>query len=159
MAADDLTPPPSSFLGIGWSFPPRFVAAPSGAGATTLGQVAMSADETDIEESLRILFGTAAGERFLVPKYGLDMHELLFEPVTTTMLTFLEDRVKTAILIYEPRITLLSLRLDTSRALDGRLQIIVAYEVRSTNSRYNLVIPFSTSDANEVVRRTGLPAA
>ena len=42
-------------------------------------------------------------------KYGLDMHELIFEPMSTTMTTFLKDRVKTAILIYESRINLLSL--------------------------------------------------
>lgn len=102
----------------------------------------MTSDEEDIEASLKILLGTALGERFLNPKYGLDLHEMLFDPMSTTMTTFLKDRVKTSILIYEPRINLLSLDLDTTAQTEGRVSIIVDYEVRATNSRFNLVYPF-----------------
>jgi phage baseplate assembly protein W len=90
-----------SFLGNGWSFPPEFISETS--------EVAMTADEEDIQASLKIMLGTAAGERFMNPKYGLDLHELLFEPMGTTAKTLLKDSVKYAILIYEPRINLLSL--------------------------------------------------
>ncbi len=133
--------PYTSFLGTGWGFPPEFIPETG---------VAMTSDEEDIDRSMRILFGTAIGERFLTPKYGLDMHEILFEPVSTTMKTFIKDRVKTAILIYEPRINLLSLELDTSAQPEGKISIVLEYEVRATNSRYNLVYPFYTTDSNEV---------
>jgi phage baseplate assembly protein W len=129
-----------SFLGTGWSFPPRF----AGNG------VVMTADEADIQSSLQILFGTAPGERFLVPKYGLDMHELMFEPMSTTMRALLTDRVRTAILIYEPRIKLINLRIDSPDPNEGTLQILLEYEVRATNSRFNLVFPFYRTDSNEV---------
>ena len=132
----------TSFLGNGWSFPPEFIIETS--------EVAMTADEEDIRASLRIMLGTAAGERFMNPKYGLDLHEMLFEPMGTTAKTLLKDRVKYAILIYEPRINLLSLELDTSGELEGRISIILEYIIRSTNSRYNLVFPFYTTDSNEV---------
>jgi phage baseplate assembly protein W len=62
----------------------------------------------------------------------------------------LKDRVKTAILIYEPRINLLALDLDTSEQNDGKVAIIVEYEVRATNSRFNLVYPFYIADGSEV---------
>lgn len=129
-----------SFLGTGWSFPPSFNA----------GGVVMTADEADIQASLQILFGTTPGERFLVPKYGLDMHELMFEPMSTTMRTLLTDRVRTAILIYEPRIKLLNLQIDNPDPGEGTLQILLEYEVRATNSRFNLVFPFYRTDSNEV---------
>ncbi len=132
-----------SFLGTGWSFPPEFVAAAGQTGG--YGRVMMSADEVDIQESLKILFGTTLGERFLNPKYGLDVHDLLFEPLSTTMKTFSLDRIKLAILIYEPRINLLSLEFDTSAQLEGRIALVVDYEVRATNSRFNLVYPFYTA--------------
>ena len=135
----------NSFLGTGWSFPPEF--------SRETGQVLLTSGEDDIRASLVILLGTAMGERFLNPEYGLDMHEMLFEPLSTTMKTFLQDRVKTAILIFEPRINLLSLELDTSAQYEGKIGIVVDYEVRATNSRYNLVYPFYVSDGNEV-RRT-----
>ena len=132
----------SSFLGTGWSFPPEF--------PRDGGGVVMTADEQDIEASLRILFGTAPGERFLQPRYGLDLHEMLFEPMSTTLRTFLQDRVKTAILIYEPRIRLLALTIDSPDPGAGTLAVAVEYEVRTTNSRFNLVFPFYRTDGNEL---------
>jgi phage baseplate assembly protein W len=129
--------PSSSFLGTGWSFPPEFI--------PEIGEVVMTEDEADIDASLRILFGTAIGERFLNPNYGLDMHDMLFEPMSTTLKTFMQDQVKMAILIYEPRIKLLSLDLDTSNEYEGKLSILLEYQVRSTNSRFNLVYPFNST--------------
>lgn len=130
----------ASFLGTGWSFPPRF----SGSGAV------MVSDESDIHESLSILFGTVAGERMFEPKYGLDMHELMFEPMSTTLRTLLLDRVRTAILIYEPRIRVITLSVDSPDANTGQLNIRLDYEVRATNSRFNLVFPFYKTDSNEL---------
>lgn len=139
---DDVTYDTASFLGRGWSFPPEFI---QGA-----GDVVMTEEQADIDASLRVLFGTAAGERFLVPTYGLDMHELQFEPMSTSMRTFLHDRIKTAILIYEPRITLLSLEVRNPTEADGTLLIVLEYAIRATNSRFNLVYPFYWNDATEV---------
>lgn len=130
----------TSFIGTGWSFPPRF----------ENGTVLMTSDDPDIKASLQILLGTAVGERFLQPKYGLNLRGLIFEPMSTTMLTALKDEVKMAILIYEPRINLLTLDLDTSTQIEGKVSIVIEYEIRATNSRYNLVFPFYTSDSNEV---------
>ncbi|MCK9640152.1 MAG: GPW/gp25 family protein [Prolixibacteraceae bacterium] len=132
----------TSFLGNGWSFPPEFI--------QETFELRMTADEEDIQASLKILLGTSAGERFMNPKYGLDMHEMLFEPMGTTAKTLLKDRIKYAILIYEPRINLISLELDSSAELEGKISIILDYVIRSTNSRYNLVFPFYTTDSNEV---------
>jgi len=132
----------TSFLGTGWSFPPEF--------AADSGEVLMTSDEADIEASLKILLGTTAGERFMNPKYGLGMRDLLFEPLNTTAQTFLKDRIKTAILIDEPRVQLLSVELDTSGQYEGRVAIAIEYAIRTTNSRYNLVYPFYTTDSNEV---------
>ena len=127
-----------SFLGTGWSFPPRFAG----------GGVTMVSNEDDIHESLMILFGTVAGERLFAAKYGLDMQDLLFEPMGTTMRTLLLDQVRTAILIYEPRINLLALLIDDPDPSTGRLDIRIDYEVRATNSRFNMVFPFYRTEAN-----------
>jgi phage baseplate assembly protein W len=132
----------TSFLGTGWSFPPEFRPASGG--------VAMTSDEADIHASLMILFGTSQGERFLHPKYGLNMRDLLFEPISTTIQTLYKDRIKKAILIYEPRIDIEALELDTSEQLEGRVVLILDYVVRATNSRYNLVYPFNITDGSEL---------
>jgi phage baseplate assembly protein W len=131
------------FLGRGFGFPPTFVD----------GQVRMVEDERDIHESLLILFGTPPGERVLQPKFGLDLSPLLFEPLTTTLRTLLEDRITTTLLVHEPRIRMIELVVDDSQALEGLLQIRLDYSVRSTNSRFNLVYPYYLGDANELRER------
>ena len=136
------------FIGSGWSFPPRF--------SPQARQVAMTTDEADIEASLKILLGTSAGERILHPTYGLNPRELLFEPMTTTMQTLFKDRVRTNILVYEPRIEILSLELDTSVLIEGKLLLRLEYAVRATNSRFNLVYPFYLNDGNEVAATIGV---
>jgi len=137
-------PQRDNFLGRGWSYPPSF--------DRDAGSVAMVADEQDIEESLRILFGTQRGERLFHPKYGLDVNDLLFEAMSTTMRTLLEDRVKIGILIYEPRIEPLAVTVHSQEPASGELHIELDYRVRATNSRYNLVFPFYRSDSNEMAR-------
>lgn len=137
MSSDDRY---ESFLGTGWSFPPRF----SGGGAV------MVSDEADIHESLIILFGTIAGERLFAPGYGLDMQAQVFEPMSTTMRTLLLDRIRKAILIHEARIKVIALSVDSPDPNTGQLTIQLDYAVRATNSRYNLVYPFYRSDGNEV---------
>lgn len=130
---------PTSFLGVGWSFPPSF----------RHGAVELTADEDDIQASLRVLFNTTPGERFLHPDYGIDMREVMFEPMTTTLRTFLVDRIKTALLVHEPRIRVVELQIDTPDPNDGTLRVSLEYEVRATNSRFNLVFPFYRTDGNE----------
>jgi phage baseplate assembly protein W len=138
----------TSFLGTGWSFPPEFL--------PETGAVVMTPDEEDIARSLKILLGTGRGERFFHPKYGLGLHEMLFEPMGTTVQSELKERMKMAILIYEPRINLLSLEIDPSVQLQGELRVLLEYEIRATNSRYNLVYPFYTTEGNEARKELGL---
>lgn len=128
-----------AFLGRGWAFPPAFA----------VGGARMTEDEADIEASLRILFGTAPGERFLQPKYGLDLHELMFEPLSTTLRSVLKDRILTTVLVYEPRIRVLELEIDDSRLAEGRVELRLNYLIRSTNSRFNLVFPFYLGESTE----------
>ncbi len=116
----------------------------------------MTSDEADIEASLRLLFGTAEGERFLRPKYGLDLRALLFDPISTTMSTLLKERITTAILIYEPRIHLVDLTLDASQQFEGKFRIFLDYSIRATNSRFNLVFPFSASEGSSLNASVGL---
>lgn len=140
----------TSFLGTGWSFPPEFVKQGLNA---EFGRVRMTADEEDIRASLLILFTTGEGERFLNPRFGIDLRDQLFESLSTTARSYLVDRVRDGILIYEPRIDIIRLDLNAARELEGVIQLELEYGVRTTNSRYNLVFPFYRSDASEVGQR------
>jgi phage baseplate assembly protein W len=121
------------FLGRGWSFP-----------VTTDREDAMdlTAGVTDIEQSIRIIIGTAKGERVMRPEFGCGIHEYTFAAVDTTTLTLVESAVEDALVEWEPRIEVLSVDTDTARLANGRLDIGVEYRVRRTNTERNLVYPF-----------------
>ena len=127
------------FLGTGWSFPPRFSKIKKG--------VEMVSADDDIKESLQILLSTRLGERFLAPKYGCNLDELMFEPLNTTLKTYIRGLVRQAILIYEPRIELEDVVIETLDEPAGKIELAVHYRVRATNSRYNLVFPFYRGEA------------
>lgn len=131
-----------SFLGTGWSFPPSF--------DKTARFVRMSSDEKDIRESLLVLLSTRPGERIMVPGYGCSLESLLFESINLTLTTQITDLIRTAILYYEPRIDLENVTLDQTHILDGRIDIILNYRIRTTNSRQNMVYPFYRNEGNDI---------
>jgi len=111
----------------------------------------MVTDETDIAESLSILFGTVAGERLMQPEWGVSPRELLFEPVSTTLRTLLLDQVRTALLVHEARIKVLDLRIVmTEEPGSGTLAIELDYEVRSTKCAFQSRVPLLLNHANEL---------
>lgn len=132
----------NGFLGKGWSFPPSFNAQSK--------TVEITEKETDIDRSLRILLTTTVGERLMEPKYGCNMEELLFEPLNTSTKTIIIDKIKTAILYFEPRIDAKSITLNTQNELEGELLIEIEYEVRATNSRFNFVFPYYKNEGTEL---------
>jgi len=130
------------FLGRGWSFPPTF-------NRSFLG-VEMLEQEADIASSLEILLTTIPGERTLLPQYGCNLVELVFESLDTRMKTLMADKVESAILYHEPRIELESVRLDDSRELEGVVLIDIVYRVKSTNSRFNFVFPYYKLEGTDI---------
>ena len=132
----------NSFLGTGWSFPPAFNNVPGG--------VLMSGDEADIQLSLQILLSTRKGERIMLPDYGCNLDEMLFEPMTTTFKTYTSEMVKTAIIYYEARINLNSLTVDDSMEAEGIIALRIDYSVKTTNSRFNFVYPYYKIEGTEL---------
>ncbi|MBC6989578.1 MULTISPECIES: GPW/gp25 family protein [Hymenobacter] len=137
-----------TFLGRGWSFPPTFNPVFRG--------VEMLEQEADIASSLEILLSTMLGERVMVPEFGCNMEELVFESLDTTTKTLMADKIESAILYFEPRITLETVRLDSSRELEGVVLIEVIYKVRTTNSRFNFVFPFYKKEGTDINLTTTL---
>ncbi len=124
----------TSFLGTGWSFPPAFSKVRKSAG--------MVSEQEDIEQSLQILLSTRPGERIMQPDYGCNLDRLLFEPLDTSLVTYVGNIVKTAILYHEPRIAPEKIEIREDAEEPGKLYITVEYTIRTTNSRYNYVYPF-----------------
>ena len=119
------------FLGSGWSFPPTF--------DKDTGGVEMTSGVADIQKSLEILFTTSLGERIMNPAFGCSLADMVFEPMNTSMLTYIQNLLQTAILYHEPRIDADEIVVEPH---DGFLLIKLGYTVRSTNSRFNFVFPY-----------------
>ena len=138
------------FLGRGWSFPPAF----------GLRGVAMSAHEAKVAEAIRIILGTARGERVMRPEFGCGIHELVFESASESTLALIRAAVREALVRWEPRAELLEVWVEAAPGAvlrrgrprgdglpppglrDGTLIIGIDYRVRSTNNEFNLVYPF-----------------
>src|SRR5690349_16984571 len=88
------------FLGNGWSFPFRI--SPSGG-------IALSRQERDIEEALRIILSTAKGERHMRPHFGCGIHDLVFAPNDATTAGLIQTYVEEAIGWWEPRVEVMSI--------------------------------------------------
>ena len=131
-----------SFLGTGWSFPPSF--------SKVSGDVVMTSEVEDIESSLRILLSTRRGERVMQPTYGCNLDDLVYEPINTTLITYMSDLIKTAIVDHEPRIRVNDISISESLQLEGVVLIKVDYTVKSTNSRFNYVYPFYKNEKSSI---------
>lgn len=131
-----------AFLGTGWSFPPEFKKINKA--------VIMTSDEEDIRSSLEILLSTKIGERIMLPKYGCNMDELIFNPLNRTLKTYVGDLIKTAILYFEPRIDLEKIDITQGDDLEGELLVILDYKIRTTNSRVNMVYPFYKGEGTNI---------
>src|SRR5262245_39418951 len=114
----------------------------------------MLGEEADVPSRLAILLGTTPGERIMQPLYGCNLSELVFESLDTRLKTLMVDKVESAILYYEPRVELESVKLDDSRELEGVVLIGVVYRVKTTNSRFNFVYPYYKREGTDINRTT-----
>lgn len=133
-----------SFLGTGWGFPPEF---------NRQGSARKVTAEEDIHESLLILLSTNPGERVMQPTYGCGLKSQVFEEINETAVTVMVDLVRRAILFFEPRVIVESIRVDSDNRediLNGLIKIDIAYIVRATNNRHNIVYPFYFTEGTNV---------
>jgi phage baseplate assembly protein W len=61
-------------------------------------------DLAAIINSLTNLFNTLPGQRFLFPRYGLDLYQFLFEPITEFNGEIIGNTIYETIKTYEPRV-------------------------------------------------------
>ncbi len=125
-------PDDAAFLGRGWAFPVHADAA---------GEVALVAHDEDVRQAVRVILGTAPGERVMRPEFGAGLRALTFEPMSQTTIALVRHRVEEALVTWEPRIDSIAVDVTAEPPL-GRLLIDVRYRVRATNTFYNLVYPF-----------------
>ena len=76
------------------------------------------------------------------PDFGCGIHDLVFDVHDTDADAAIRSTVREALTRWEPRIEVLDVYATKDTADPHRLLIEINYQVRSTNSRFNLVYPF-----------------
>ena len=130
-------------LGTGWQFPVRVDRQTDAFGAPERGRggIAMARHITDMEQAMYIILSTRKGERRMRPTFGCDIHNLVFEPMDTTTFALARHHVMEALAMWEPRIAVRDVVIDQG-AWDGRMNILIRYEVLATKDERTLVYPF-----------------
>jgi phage baseplate assembly protein W len=123
------------FLGTGWRFP----ILPDEA-----GRLGYARGEESIAHCLRALLLTGLGERVMRPELGTRAPDLVFAPDSAQNLGDLEDSIRDAVRLYEPRVEVEDVRAELAPGAEGegRVTVTVTYRVRRTNTRANLVFPY-----------------
>ncbi|WP_018681886.1 GPW/gp25 family protein [Actinokineospora enzanensis] len=123
------------FIGRGWAFP---------TGVSTTGGIAMVGHEREIEQAIRLILGTAPGERPMRPEFGCGIHEFVFAPSDGATAGRIGFEVRAALERWEPRIEVTDVVVAFDTVDAGVLYIDIRYSIRSTNDPRNLVFPFYT---------------
>ncbi|MFF5155143.1 GPW/gp25 family protein [Streptomyces sp. NPDC000348] len=134
------------FIGRGWGFPLRV-------GPT--GGIALVEREREVEEAIRLVLGTAPGERPMRPEFGCGIHDYVFAPGDGATAGRVAQQVREALERWEPRIAVDDVVVAFDAVEDGTLYIDVRYTLRSTNDRRNLVFPFYTIPSEEGAEEAG----
>ena len=121
------------FLGNGWRFP----ILPDESGG--LGYVD---GDASVEQSLRVLLLTELGERVMRPGFGSRASKLVFAPGSVAYLKLIETSVREAVVEFEPRVELELVAAEADAEDATRITVSIAYRVRRTNTRQNLVFPY-----------------
>ena len=81
---------------------------------------------------------------------GAIYYSQVFQEIDSSTISIIKDLISSAILDYEPRITLEAIDIDTREQLDGKLYISLVYIIRKINVRSNIVYPFYFLEGTDV---------
>ena len=123
----------ASSSGAAWAFPIR---------TDTTGSVALVSGDRELVESIRLILGTAYGERPMRPEFGCGIHEFVFAPSDATTAGRIAHEVRASLRRWEPRVEVLNVEVSAGDEDRSTLFIDITYQERATNDPRNLVFPF-----------------
>jgi phage baseplate assembly protein W len=127
---------PKTFLGVGWNFP---IAVQNQ--GDEKGKIKLAEYEESVRQAIRIILGTAKGERAMRPDFGCGIYDLVFEINSASTAGKVAQTVRESLLLFEPRIDVREVQVEAQN--NGEVLLIsIDYEVRATNNVFNLVYPF-----------------
>jgi uncharacterized protein len=123
----------TDFIGAGWAFPPTTDAT---------GGIALVTREREIDQAIRLILGTARGERPMRPEFGCRIHDHVFGPANAATAGQIAYDVREALERWEPRIAVLEVSVSYDEIETGTLYVDISYQIVGSNDPRNLVFPF-----------------
>jgi len=136
------------FIGAGWAFP---------LSTDATGGMALVTREREIAEAIRLILGTARGERPMRPEFGCRIHDHVFGPANAATAGQIAYDVREALERWEPRIEVQDIGVGYDEISTGVLYVDVVYVILGTNDPRNLVFPFYVIPEHD--EHAGLTAA
>ena len=125
---------PGAFLGRGFNFPLRI--------DPTTGTFLLNEGDEDIRQSVYIIVMTKKNERAMMPDFGCNLHNYVFDLPDPAVINLMRQEVMDALVAWEPRIINIEVEIDTGDIANGRVILDISYTVRDTNNPDNLVFPY-----------------
>jgi phage baseplate assembly protein W len=105
--------------------------------------------EREIEESIRLVLGTATGERPMRPEFGCAIHDEVFSPANAATFGRIAADVRASLRRWEPRIAVQEVEVSPDEDDPSTIYIDIRYTVGSSNDPRNLVFPFYVIPAED----------
>ncbi|HEY7066781.1 MAG TPA: GPW/gp25 family protein [Chloroflexota bacterium] len=123
----------ADLYGRSLAFPPR---------VDLNGRLTWSEGELNVRESICIILRTRPGERILRPDFGCGLDRYLFEPNSVGTLRLIQEEVKRALTLWEPRVKLDDVRVATSPLDPRAVDVSIYYTLVATqqHERVNLTL-------------------
>lgn len=101
--------------------------------------LAVKRDEEAIKESIKNLVLTDRGERLFQPNLGGDIRATLFENNTPATIKIVQERIKSTIESFEPRVELLDV--EATSFLDGNtLEVKIIFYIRNSETPVSVTV-------------------
>jgi phage baseplate assembly protein W len=121
------------FIGQGWNYP---------LGTDATGSISLSSDDRNLQQAIRLILGTAPGERRMRPGFGCGIHNYVFASADATTAGLLATEVKRSLAMWEPRIEVQSVDVSIDEVDRNALYIDIHYTKKGSYDPRNLVFPF-----------------
>ncbi len=128
----------ADIIGTGVAFPLRVDAR---------GAIALVGHDEDVREAIRVILGTAPGERPMRPEFGCAVHDYVFDGINPEMVGRVDRAVRMALDRWEPRIAVDRVAFEVPA--EEVLEIHVTYRLKATNDVRNLVYPLYVVPAED----------
>jgi hypothetical protein len=104
------------------------------------GSLGMVSGDDAVRQAVLLLLSTRPGERVMRPNYGCNLNSLVFAPNDDTTAAIAIHNVRQALLQWEPRLDILTLKAQPDPEQPNVLVILLKYQVRTTHQTEELQI-------------------